>query len=230
MLARLRRGRLLGDVRKVEVEDDVGPVDCARDDEVRVHRAAVAVDHEVRIDPVVERAVARPDGAGSRLGAVADDRARLQAEALAVLDRVAAVVEHAVEPLVQDGDVVAAVEIVVDEDLPVAVERVAAPLHPVQGVEAELLHPARSRSAPRNSSSEGPAGSSLTKIHFSQTAVSTGTSPFAARSKSHTPAKSGVPFSCAVERVRPAVIRTAEAGRRPLRARSRPPPHDDGRR
>ena len=62
-----------------------------------------------------------------------------RAEALAVLDRVIAVVEDAVEPLVQMGHVVATVEIVVHEHFPIAVKRVPAPLHPVQISETELL-------------------------------------------------------------------------------------------
>jgi hypothetical protein len=68
---------------------------------------------------------------------IADNRAGLQAEALADGDGVLAVVEDAVEPLVQVRHVIAAVEIVVDEHLPVAVQRVAAALHPAQSIEPQ---------------------------------------------------------------------------------------------
>src|SRR5262245_14102215 len=63
-----------------------------------------------------------------------------------VLDRVLAVVENAVEALVQMGHVIAAVEVVVDEHLPVAVESVVAPLHPVKPRKLErsnLVHELR---------------------------------------------------------------------------------------
>src|SRR5260370_24936706 len=42
-----------GDVREVEIEDDVGAINAARNDKIRIHRPFVAIDHEVRIDPVV---------------------------------------------------------------------------------------------------------------------------------------------------------------------------------
>src|SRR5687767_1520907 len=123
---------LLRDIGEVEIEDDLCLVNAARDDEVRVHRTRVAVDHEVRIDPVVARAIPSADVASAAVGPVTDDRTPLQAEPFAVLNRVLAVIEHAVQALVQKGHVVAAVEIVIDKDLPVAVERVVPPLHPVQ--------------------------------------------------------------------------------------------------
>ena len=77
-------------------------------------------------------------GPGFRLGPFTHHRAFLQAVSLAVLDRVPGIVEHAVEPLVQIGDVVAAVEVIVDEDLPVAFEGVAAPLHEMEARQPEL--------------------------------------------------------------------------------------------
>ena len=49
-----------------------------------------------------------------------DHRTRLQAVAIFILDGVLLVVENAVQSLVQVGHVVAAVEIVVDKDFPVA--------------------------------------------------------------------------------------------------------------
>ena len=120
------------DVREVEVEDDLRLVDATRDHEVRVHHALVPVDHEVRIYPVVERPLAGPHGSRLCFGAFLNHRARLKAKMLAVFDRVLRVIEHAVEALVQVRNVVPAVEIVVDEDLPVAFELVVPALEPVQ--------------------------------------------------------------------------------------------------
>ena len=64
MLARLCFAGLFRDVGKIVVEDDFGPVDAARDDEIRIHHAVVDVDHEIRIDPVIERALAFADCGG----------------------------------------------------------------------------------------------------------------------------------------------------------------------
>ena len=91
-------------------------------------------------------------------------------------------------------DVVAAVEVVVDEHFPIAVDGVVAPLHPVQIAEAEPGQLPQQLD-PRYCSREGPPASALANTHCSATAQSTGTRPFAERSKSHTPAKSGVPLS-----------------------------------
>ena len=60
-----------------------------------------------------------------------------KAEPLASFDRVRAVAQDAVEAAMDVRDVIAAVKVVVDEHLPVAVDGVLAPLHPVQIAEAE---------------------------------------------------------------------------------------------
>src|SRR5215475_14670119 len=49
---------LLRDVREVKIEDDLSPIDPARDHEVGVHNPLIPVDHKVGIDPVVESAAA----------------------------------------------------------------------------------------------------------------------------------------------------------------------------
>ena len=105
---------------------------------------------------MVVRTIAAADRARSGVGAVADHRARLQTEALAELDRVPAVVENTVEALVQVRHVVSAVQIVVDEDLPVAVERVVPPLEPDESVEIEVFDAARQVGRRESSSSDGP--------------------------------------------------------------------------
>src|SRR5688572_19953953 len=131
--------RCLRGICEVEVEDHFGPIHTSRDNQVGIHRLAVTVDHEVRIDPVVVRPRALPHSFRSIVGSVADNRTRLQAVPLPVGDGVLAVIEHAVEPFVQMRHVIATIEVVVHEHLPVAVERVAAPLHPPEAFETELL-------------------------------------------------------------------------------------------
>src|SRR5687767_13819944 len=119
-------------IRKVKIENYLGLVHTTRNDEVRIHHAVVPIDHEVWINPVIERAIALSHSAGLGFGAVADDRAPLQTMTLAVLDHVLAVIEHAVETFVQVRNVITAVEVVVDKHFPVAVEVVMTALEPMQ--------------------------------------------------------------------------------------------------
>src|SRR5262249_396710 len=70
-------------------------------------------------------------------------RARLQAEALEIFDGVVLERKHAVQAAVQVGNVVAAVEVVVDEDLPVALDDPFAPLGEMERADLqrrELTH------------------------------------------------------------------------------------------
>src|SRR5438874_877156 len=66
-------------IREVKIEDHLGPVDCAWQDQIGIHDPFVAVDHEVRIDPVVQRLRALANRTGSF-----DDRTRLYAESVAI--------------------------------------------------------------------------------------------------------------------------------------------------
>src|SRR5713226_1215052 len=114
-------------------------VNPQRQDKIRVHDALIGIDHEVRIKPQVEGAPLPRRGCGSigiRIGA---HRAGLHAIVLKVFDGVTGVVEDAVQSLVQVGDVVAAVQIVVHIDLPIALQRVGAALEKAQFAEAERL-------------------------------------------------------------------------------------------
>src|SRR6185369_3495214 len=119
-------------IRKVKIEDHLSLVYTTRHHQVCIHDTVVPVDHEVWIDPIVERAVACSDCTGLRFRAGADDRAPLQTMVRAVFDRVVAVVEYAVETLVQIRYVITAVEIVVDKHFPVTVKMIMTPLEPVQ--------------------------------------------------------------------------------------------------
>ena len=62
----------------------------------------------------------------------------MEAEASAVFNRVAAVIEHAVESLVQMRHVISAVEIIIDKDLPIAVQAVRAALNPMQILKSQV--------------------------------------------------------------------------------------------
>src|SRR5215470_668089 len=63
----------LRDVREIEIEDDLGPINSKRDNEVGVHHPFIPVDHEVGINPVVESAGALANGACLRFGAFCDN-------------------------------------------------------------------------------------------------------------------------------------------------------------
>ena len=93
------------------------------------------------VDPVVPRTLACSDGTyfisgGRQPGAKrllrANHRARLKTEARAILNRVVAVIEHAIETFVQVRDVVTAVEIIIDKYFPVALDDVRSSLKPVK--------------------------------------------------------------------------------------------------
>jgi hypothetical protein len=120
------RGGGLGYVGEVVVEDHGAFVDRERDDEIGVHHAFVGVDHEIGIEPEIEgAALARGGDAGGGTG-IGGERAGLQASALEIFDGVLGVFDDAAQAFVGVGDVVAAVEIVVDVNFPVAIEGVDA--------------------------------------------------------------------------------------------------------
>src|SRR5206468_4304284 len=113
-------------------------VDAERKDQVRVQISLIPVQHKVGVKPVVKG----PPGSNAGRHGLASggfDRAGLQAEARAVGDRIGSVIQNAVEPLVQIRDVVAAVKVVVNENLPVAVDDPLAASGKVQLIEAQGL-------------------------------------------------------------------------------------------
>src|SRR6185503_18996976 len=120
------------DIRKVKVENHFRLVHTARYDEVRIHHTVVPVNHEVRINPVIKRAITFPDRTRLCLSAISNYRTPLQTVMLAVLDRVLAVVEHAVETFVQVRHVITTVKIVVDKHFPIAIELIMTTLEPMQ--------------------------------------------------------------------------------------------------
>jgi len=185
------------DVGEEEVEDDFAAIGAKGEDQVGIHDAFVDVQHEVGVEPEVPGAVAvagfGDNGVVVSRGFRGHHRAGLQAVMAAVFDGVVGVVEDAVEALVQVGDVVAAIEIVVDVDLPVAFERVLLAGVEVQGAQAErgdLLGEIVQVIPERRG-----LGARLTKTKFSQVSTAMGTRPLSARSKLQTPANSGMPLS-----------------------------------
>jgi len=114
------------DVSEVVIEDYGALIDAERDDQIGVHDAFVGVDHEVGIEPEIEGAtLTRGSNAGGGLG-VGGERAGLQAGALEIFDGVLGVFDDAAQAFVGVRDVIAAVEIVVDVDFPVAIQGIGA--------------------------------------------------------------------------------------------------------
>src|SRR5580692_5626790 len=70
--------------QEVKVEDHFRPVHAARQNEVGIHRVGIAIDHEIRIDPVVKSA------------SVIAKRTPLQTVTIAEFDLVVRVIEKAV--------------------------------------------------------------------------------------------------------------------------------------
>src|ERR1700682_426604 len=122
------------DIGGVVVEDYGALVDRERHYEVGVHHAFVGVNHEIGIDPQIKgAALTRGGDAGARGGIGAGrERAGLQASALEIFDCVLRVLDDAAQFLVGVRDVVAAVEIIVDVDFPIAIERVDAAIEVLQ--------------------------------------------------------------------------------------------------
>src|SRR5262249_534581 len=123
----------VGDIREIEIEDDFGSAETMRNYEIRIHRVGIDVDHDIWIDPVIPSLL--PAG----------KRTRLQTESIAAFDLVVGVIEHIVEATMQMRHVVAAIEIVIDEDFPIAVEHVVSPLVPMEAGRIEIgdLEPGR---------------------------------------------------------------------------------------
>src|SRR5688500_10642766 len=127
-------------IRKVEIKNYFRLVHSARDHEIRVHHTVVPVDHEVWMNPVIQRALAFPHRASLSFGAFSNDRAPLQTIAFPVFDHVITVIEHTVKAFVQVRHVIAAVKIVVDKNFPVAIKTVMPPLEPMQVVQLKSGH------------------------------------------------------------------------------------------
>ena len=123
---------LFGNLGKVIVEDDFGSLDASRNDQVGVHHVIINIDHEIRVDPVVICFLASSDCGSRGIDLLTDERARLQAIMPSGFNGVVAVVEHVVETAVNMRYVVATVEIIIDENLPVAVQIIRTTLEPVQ--------------------------------------------------------------------------------------------------
>ena len=94
----------------------------------------------------------------------------------------------------QVGHVVAAVEVVVDEHFPVAVEDVVPPVEPVQAAEVEAAY-LRHKVGAEVLLDRRAFGAIRTNTQFSQVLVETGTRLFAAGSKLRTFSKAGAALS-----------------------------------
>src|SRR5262249_20637502 len=79
-----------------------------------------------------QRAIPFPDSAGLRFGPGRYHRTPLQRKTIAVFNHVLAVIENAIEPFVEMRNVIPSVEVVVDEDLPVAVQVITTTFEPME--------------------------------------------------------------------------------------------------
>src|SRR5215470_4271388 len=116
-------------------------IDIERQDKIRIHVTFVAIDHEIRILPEVPCAIALASVAGSGVLVRSHHGAGLQAISIFDFDGVLLVVEDAAQRLVQVRNVIAAIEIVVDEDLPIACNVVNLALKKVELAKSQRLAP-----------------------------------------------------------------------------------------
>src|SRR5262249_40422646 len=122
-------------LRKVEIKDDTAAIRAERYYYIRVHHLGIEIQHQVREHPPVLSLRARAHtrnvlGAGIRRF----ERAALNAAVSEHLGAIAAVIENTRETGMDVVDVVTAIEIIVDEDLPVARHVVAAAFDPAQTI------------------------------------------------------------------------------------------------
>src|ERR1051325_2675869 len=124
---------------KIKIKNHFSLIDPAWNNEIGVHCTVIPINHEVRIQPVIQRPLTAAHRAGFRFGPSADNRARLQTKVRAVFNCVMAIIAHAVDPFVQMRNVVTTVQIVINENFPVAFEVVMTPLVPKEPIEIEWL-------------------------------------------------------------------------------------------
>src|SRR5712692_4606359 len=124
-------------IAEVEVEDHPAAIHVDRQHQVRIHVAFVAVDHQVGILPEIPSAVPSARGAGCRILLRCHHRARLEAVPVLDLDGVLLVVENAVQAFVEMRNVISAVEVIIDEHLPVAMNVVHPTIKMMQLTDAQ---------------------------------------------------------------------------------------------
>jgi hypothetical protein len=122
----------LGDIGKIEIENNLTPVNCPRDYEIGIHDSLIPINHEIRIDPKIESPGSLANCARRRSASLSNYRARLQTDPLTDLDLIIAIIKNAVEPFVEIRYVIAAIEVIIDENLPVTGKRIAAALQPLE--------------------------------------------------------------------------------------------------
>ena len=113
-------------IYEIEIEDNLRPAEAPREHEIRIHRVGINIDHEVRVDPVIE-------GAGA-----SGKRTPLKTEPLAELNLVFGIFQNAVESFMEVRYVITAVKIVIDEHFPIAVEEIVAALEPVVASDIDI--------------------------------------------------------------------------------------------
>ena len=117
-------------------------IDVDGDYQIRVHVSLIAVDHEVGMLPEIPGAVAFASGSGGGVRVGRDHGARLETVTVFVLDGVLLVIENRVQAFVEMRDVVATVEVVIDENFPVAIDVVGAAVEVVEFADAQGGHAA----------------------------------------------------------------------------------------
>src|SRR5947208_10081849 len=116
----------VADVSKIEIKNHMAMVDVDWEYQDRVHVAFVAIDHQIWILPEVPGSIALAGRAGRGISIGRNHGTCLQAIPILVLNGVFLVIENRIQSLMQMRNVVAAIEIVIDKDFPIAMNVVHA--------------------------------------------------------------------------------------------------------
>ena len=140
MLCRLYSRSRFADIGEIEIEDHCAAIHAIGEHQVRVHVAWYRLIMKFGYCQKYHARSPVARGGGRRIFDRGHHRARLQAVAIVVLDGVLPIIEHAVQGFVQVRHVVSAVEVVVDEHLPVALQAVRTSLEKMQRCQVQRRH------------------------------------------------------------------------------------------
>src|SRR5260221_228188 len=110
------------DITEKEIKNDTATIHTERHHQIRIHVSCVTINHQVGILPEVPGAVAFARAAGGSIFRSGHHRTRLQTITVLVLDGVLLIIEHRIQALMQMWDVISAIQIIVYENLPIALD------------------------------------------------------------------------------------------------------------
>ena len=130
----------LVDLREIEIENHPAMIHIHGQDEVRIHVALVMIDHQIGIMPKIPSAITPPGRRRGRIFRSRHHRTGLQAIAVFVLNGVLLVIQDAVQAFMQMRNVVAPIQVIVDENFPVAMNVIHSAIEVMQLAQSQRRH------------------------------------------------------------------------------------------